>query len=455
MPQGLVRSGPGVLIVVLLAFGCATPKRPSPTSVDNSSIISMCQAIWLAELGRTIDPSGLASCIARAQAGGTKDTITADVRTSPEYRRYQEQLRKAEERLSLETGWLHLSADKHIVNEAGTKWRGLGVSDFLLFQRYVRGEDLTVVLEQRRDLGFGYLRVFGMFDGSLGRFHVDETPEYFTRLGAFLELVASYGLRIEFVVFADAQRAMPTGQALHLWAVASVLDRHWNALGELANEYAQNGIDPRLFNKPAGRTLWSRGSNCCGDDGYIDPPWDYITHHAARDAQWPRKSECRPIRDASGRDCLEDEPMGASPTDQPGRRSNSPTDFAQAGLNFGLNASGGTFHSDSGILSVPFGDVEIALARAFLLGLTYAPVAAMLAPYQRGDNCGSCPAIGAMPLAQTDLPDPKGTLRTFCRRVANTEYCVAIRPGPAWTPVTQDGWTVTEQPMPGLLKLDR
>src|SRR3954470_1005902 len=110
------------IVTLSLMVGCTPAPKPVVTPDRIAEFTNTCQAIWLTELGRTIDPSGLASCIARAQAGGTKESISADVRTSSEYRRHQEQLRKAEERTSLETGWLHLSDDKHIVNEAGTKW---------------------------------------------------------------------------------------------------------------------------------------------------------------------------------------------------------------------------------------------------------------------------------------------------------------------------------------------
>jgi hypothetical protein len=280
---------------------------------------------------------------------------------------------------------------------------------------------------------------------------VGEVPNYTAQLDQFLMLAASHGLRVEFVVFADAQLAMPdrNQQRAHLLTVAQVLNRHANTLGELANEYQQNGVDPQAFSKPPGPTLWSRGSNCCGNDGYFDPPWDYITHHPARDDQWPRKAECRPIRDASGRDCLEDEPIGASAIAQPGRRSNSVVDFGQAGAAYGLLTSGGLFHSDNGILSQPFGEVERTLAQVFVKGLTFAPVEAITAPYQRGDNCGDCSGIGNMPLEQLDARE----LRAFCKAVDGVEYCVVVRgDGP---PRPRAGWRIVETVLPGVVRLSR
>lgn len=429
-----------ILLLLGLLTACAPVTRPV-TPIDPTLLAAWadtCRALWTEELGRPIDPPALADCVAQHRPAEEQRAL---LHASPEWAAHQAALVAAAAAARLpfagEHGWLRVDG-KRLVTDDGTTWRGRGFSDFRLLERFVLGEDIAPVLTERIRLGANYLRVFLMYNGGIG--HLAPVTSL-ARLSDFLSRLEARGLRAEIVVFADAQ-TIPIDQHEYLGAVAKILRQHWNALGELVNEAPQNGVNPIAFDKPSGPTLWSRGSNL-GDQ----PPfagWDYLTSHPDRNDEWPRKVPCREYLDP----CFEDEPIGASATDQPGRRSANADDFGYFGGICGEWAQGCLFHSDSGIQSVVLGPVERAAAVAFFAGLAFSPVDASFWPYQRGDNCGRCQAVGDMPLAQWDLPHPQGTLRTVCRGDGTTEYCVAVRPTATWVPQPLGPWRIVERTGP-------
>lgn len=121
-----------------------------------------------------------------------------------------------------------LTIDGHFFrDEAGAHWQWRGCTDFLLFHRYLQGEDIQPVLDERIAMGFNVLRVLGMvaWDRLGFAFYPQRIPDYYTKLRAFADLLATNGLRMEFVVFADAQIIMPheAEQEAHLEKVLKAL----------------------------------------------------------------------------------------------------------------------------------------------------------------------------------------------------------------------------------------
>lgn len=91
----------------------------------------------------------------------------------------------------------------------GQPWIWKGCTDFLLYQRFLEGEDIRPILLDRRYVGANLLRVLGMCH-NIARFYPrDYGDRYFTALPEFCALLGRYGFRCEFVVFADAQIIMP------------------------------------------------------------------------------------------------------------------------------------------------------------------------------------------------------------------------------------------------------
>lgn len=243
----------------------------------------------------------------------------------------------------------------------GSRWLWKGSSDFRLYQWYLEGRDLQPVLDQRREAGANLLRVFGMYNGGIGRFIPSEYPAYFGAFPAFADRLAHAGFQFELTAFADAQNILSqSNQHAHWSVLESALQGIPNCLVELVNEYPQNGVDPAQFSPLIG-LLCSRGSNVSDTAGY-QPGWSYQTWHGRRD--WPKvlfsAEDMWWVGEGVGSNgqqfsptmpVIHDEPIGFSDVNQPGRRSNDPyvaRVLGQTGAAFGC---GSTFHSDAGIQS--------------------------------------------------------------------------------------------------------
>ncbi len=371
-----------------------------------------------------------------------------------------------------EHGFLHFVGQQPF-DEAGHPWQWGGCTDFSLLLRSIRGESLDALLTDRVAAGCRVLRVLGMME-HIARLHPQDVPDYLAQVVTLVRALAARGLRIEFVVFADAQLVMPDllAQQTHLAQVVGVLQDQWNALLELCNECEKNGVDPARFQRPPPPLAAAHGSPL-GEGLPILPAWSYAPIHGSRKADWPRDAKgsqdvrdgWRCIPDDAG--CVpfpgthvyvvQDEPMGFADVDQPGRRSANCDDAAFFGAAAAL-FGGATFHSDNGIQSEIFSATQRACAVAFFQGLRFVPANASIWPYQRGGADGGA-GIGNMPLQHWDVEDPAhaqdGALRTFCKSDLHTEWCVALRPGPQWRAIGRDGWRVVEEPRRGLVRLER
>lgn len=441
-----------LLAAALLSMLYSCAPIPAPSTPDAATIASWtttCRALWQEELGRQIDPPALDDCLKQHRPAGEQRAI---LRASAEWANRQAALAAATQAATLPSGSEHVQLHtngKRFVREDGTTWRGKGFSDFNLLAKFARGEDIQPILTERIQLGANYVRVFMMLD-NVGHL---APADSLANLSAFLSLLEARGLRAEVVVFADLPTHPAFDQHGYLTQVATILNAHGGIhLGELCNEctHPANRVDYAAFQKPTGPTLWSHGSNL-GDGDPYEPVWDYVSDHPGRNDEWMRRINCRdsPQVIAANAPCLEDEPMGASATDQPGKRSANAADFGYFGGICGEWSQGCLFHSDSGILSELLGPAEHAAAVSFFAGLNFAPADAPSWPYQRGDNCGSCPGVGDMPVAQWDLPAPHGSLRTVARGDGATEWVVAVRPADCpYVPVVRAPWRVAEQSGP-------
>jgi hypothetical protein len=250
----------------------------------------------------------------------------------------------------------------NFVDSNARRWIWRGCTDFLLFKKFLDGEDINALLSERAGVGANLVRVFSMCH-NIARFHPQEYPQYFDRLGPFVDLLARSGLYVELTVFADAQLIMSSSaeQHQHLGRVIDMLRGRSNVFVELANEFGQNGVDPRLFDKPGG-VVSSRGSGLT-DEPPPQPPWDYITFHARRDVPkaW---NDVNPdnVRWPPGPPWITDEMMKAGVDVSDAAR------FYQAGIFAGL-ANGATFHSQEGVESRPLGATARDCAVAFFRGL--------------------------------------------------------------------------------------
>lgn len=446
-----------------LAGGTFNPLEKPQVAPDRSAeFTATCRSIWQTELGRPIDTSALADCLSRAQAGATGDQIRAGVQASQEFTAHQAQLAaaaaaaiEAAKRPSAgESGRVHVDG-LVFRREDGTIYQWRGATDFLLFKRFLDAEDIQPILTDRITAGANVVRVLGMVD-SFAHLWPQERGDYYDQLGAFLDLVAERGLRVEFVVFADAQIISPDAAAerAHLARVADVLSGHWNSFLETTNEPFKN--IPGGDETAAGlcRAVMGRGFPVASGAYTAWPPLrpcDYGTTHSERKPEWPRTAkDLFDLREPTGVPWVSDEPTGFAEVADGDKRSTSADDAAYFAGVAALEGAGATFHSDAGVLSVAWGPVQRAAAVAFYAALRWVPAEAQAWPYQRGGDPGTA-GVGNMPIDHDDAL----ALRTFCKGDGGTEWCIAIRPTDTWRAIPRDRWQIADQPRRGFVRLVR
>ena len=265
----------------------------------------------------------------------------------------------------------------------GTPFTAIEGSDFALYQRYLDGQPIQPILKQRRDAGFNLLRVFGSFNGTLGRFvPASYGDEYFTRLPGFYQELAQAGLYGEFTVFADATRwiAQVSDQVAHFNRVVDAIRPITNAILEVVNEADQaiNRLDGLAqLQKPAG-VFTSHGSN--GSQATpVAPYWDYITFHTNGAPEEQRKIGQRCMELWTG-PCLTNE------TSRGGDMYRSPAFAYDAAAGAALLAAGSAFHSVSGRSSRHWTAEEEALARQWAAGSRSVPLGCQAGGYRHRDD---------------------------------------------------------------------
>lgn len=375
------------------------------------------------------------------------------------------------------------------MSDPGGPWRWKGFSDFLLFWRYLNGEDIGPLLADRISVGATVLRVFGMvaWDDISPRYYPqDYGPAYYTKLSAFVALLAAHRLRLEFTIFCDcrdAPQVMPNAadRDRHQQQVIEALKdagpmmtdggygETWNVFVEVANEPFKNlpgGNEEAVARAEqlVGQGFLVAAGNYDARSSTVWQPWppgDYGTTHAARSDDWPRK--CKDIYDlAQDGDIppeprvpwIGDEPMGAAEANDPGRRSNIPADFGWYFAGAAMFGPGGTFHCDAGTHSDLLGPNQRTCALAAFAALDWVPTDAPYWPYQRGgmneDGTPSDTGIGNMPI----LHDDNLELRSYCKGNGSQSWCIQIRTSRAHA-TARDGWRIVSEPRPGFVYLEK
>ena len=148
---------------------------------------------------------------------------------------------------------------RHFYDQNQKIWRWRGATQFLLFARYLNGENITPQLDWLVARGFNVLRVFGEVPSGFRADQVGITnyerpfarPDFEARLHAFFALLESRGLRCEYTVLTywDASDVMRA----HVQRVFDVAASHWNVFVEVANEPENNNIDPVAVMKGVNR----------------------------------------------------------------------------------------------------------------------------------------------------------------------------------------------------------
>lgn len=224
------------------------------------------------------------------------------------------------------------------------------------------------------------LRVFGMAQ-SFMQLKPSDYPDYYTTVSFLSDYVQQYGFVIQWECLADCQQSGMTDVSLrraHVYNMAQAINGR-AALGSLGNEWPKNGWSPSEHSRPSGSNLWTKGSNL-GDNDPPTPAWDYSCYHGRRDGTkcflsggdlafavygypgWP----------GTQGPTIMDEPIGFAEQSIPGKRASNTQIAYQIAFNSRTSASGGTYHSDCGVDTIPFKDYPVQRegALTWMMGLT-------------------------------------------------------------------------------------
>jgi len=260
----------------------------------------------------------------------------------------------------------------------GMPWFGLTTTDFLLFNRVLRGEDITEIVQQRKAAGLNEHRVTLLMQFLPGLrgwpiLRPENYNEYWTILPQFVDLMAGYGQRVKLTGMCDMQMINrdPAWQRAFLRQVADTLRGKTNWRLEPGNEHDVNGWHPRELERIPG-VLMSRGSNSIDKPAYA-PGFDWHEFHRRRD--WPKHANSDDLGfTAAGsienthdvpRPVDDGEPIGFDETYQINRRLTSREDARAIRYSAQAFAAATCFHNTPGLFSDLWGPVVNSCAQAF------------------------------------------------------------------------------------------
>lgn len=261
------------------------------------------------------------------------------------------------------------------VNREGRRVVIAGVSAFMHYERFLKGENIRPLLEQARELGANCLRVFGMahyIPVNAGRAPfkpADYGDRYFDAQPEFFALASEYGQYVYWSVFPDVDLVKPGELSPFFDREVATLERAENTFGELTNEqdaHSFNAVDPSTLHRP---TVIACCSGSYGDIGEAQPhPWDFCDYHLPRRYEPPTH-----IKDA----CVVDHPnylagkgILLGEPDRYGTGGNLNHDQArQSAGACRESALGMVFHTMQGRESLTYDDATMAQGRVFFKAL--------------------------------------------------------------------------------------
>lgn len=253
------------------------------------------------------------------------------------------------------------------VTESGKRQFLRGVTSFLLYKRFLDGEDLRPLLSQLQGLGCNMVRIFGMVT-SFANWHPQDYFHlgYYERMPEFLDHVGGFGQTVLWTACADTQQIMPTTWLTHMQLTLQQLQLRKNKVFSFVNEQGQheNGIDRQLaYNTlKAGSLLegvmFDTGS--FGSDQRCQPPFgSYAPFHVRRDYPSHVKDCCvldHPNYVTDHLQVLLDEP------DRYGEGGNMNLEQARDSAATSYTALGFVLHTSQGVQSQPFSGRTLEIA---------------------------------------------------------------------------------------------
>jgi hypothetical protein len=328
------------------------------------------------------------------------------------------------------------------VNSDGSTFQWRGITAFRLADYIADGDAARarVFLRWARDRRLTVVRVFAMLQGFF------DLPAARGRaaLPTLLSLAATYGLHVEVVGLTGTADATAVDPRQQVEALGGIVARHDNALLEVANEpyHPTQSADvhrPQYLQQlvaPVPRTVAVSLGSIEADPAFAAGA--YVTWHVPRRASEDGWGHVLAIAEGAGfprqfnKPVISDEPIGAGPKLQPGRRDDEPDRFRAAALLTRLAGLGATFHYEGGLHArIPEGR-ELACFNAWNEAWTLLP--------------GSIEQRGVFRKAGDDGAAVRGfdrgtALAVFERQDADRAWVLVVRPAADVKVQWAAGWT--------------
>ncbi len=275
-----------------------------------------------------------------------------------------------------------LTVDGQFFRNRGERWTGIQSSEFSLPKRYLAGEDIRPILDERCGLGFNMFRLWLLNQSVVAGagypegIHPDQYPDFYERIRALAELLGSYGVVGEFTAFTSCDPLMreTDRQVRHWQRTQDALRGLGNTTLELVNEYnwgeGQNSPHPSIYAMRPSGIIASSGS-ATADAPPPSPMWGYGLYHSNGLPQWQRKCPHNPMEDIADKFHV---PAASNENRRYPDDEQSIVHAEDAARASALLIAFACFHSNGGKWSRLFDAVERAAAKAWCDGARSVPL---------------------------------------------------------------------------------
>jgi hypothetical protein len=318
------------------------------------------------------------------------------------------------------------------------QWRGITAFRLLEYVAQGKESDVERYLSWAHEQRLTVVRVLAMGQGFMNLSPADGVRA----LPRLLEIAAKHDLHVEVVALAGTRDA-PVDLDQHLAAVGRIAEGFDNAIVEIANEpvHPSQSADvqrpdvlTRLRSRVPASVPVALGSIETGE-GFA--AGDYVTWHVPRENRLEGWGHVLAIADGAGflrrwnKPVISDEPIGAGPRYEAGRRDDSSARFRAAALLTRLVGLGATFHYEGGLqATIPTGR-ELECFRAWNEAWTRLPADV--------ERSGTFLRVGEERSAVAEYRTDKAA-GVYERQRGNMVWVVIVNPRPDFSLRWRTGW---------------